>query len=279
MAARGSPRRCSSTRRSGGAGGADSARPAAPAAQPRGDHGRRADGAASAAGRLLRHRVSPDAADRRAGASPCRAATPTKACGATAFTACPTSTSPRCCRSSIAARPHGRTVVAHLGNGASMCAMSGGRSVATTMGFTALDGLVMGTRCGAIDPGVLLYLIDHHGMNVGAPGAAALRAVGTARRLGCLQRHARAACRAPIRGPPRRSICSSTASAASSARSPRRSAASTPSSSPAASARTRRDPRARLSRRELARARARRSGQRSGRSLHQPRPAAACRPG
>ncbi len=56
----------------------------------------------------------------------------------------------------------GRTIVAHLGNGASMCAMKGCRSVATTMGFTALDGLPMGTRCGAIDPGVLLHLIDQH---------------------------------------------------------------------------------------------------------------------
>ena len=56
----------------------------------------------------------------------------------------------------------GRTVVAHLGNGASLCAMRNGTSVATTMGFTALDGLVMGTRCGSIDPGVLLYLIDRH---------------------------------------------------------------------------------------------------------------------
>ena len=59
----------------------------------------------------------------------------------------------------------GRTVVAHLGNGASLCAMDRGLSVASTMGFTALDGLVMGTRCGAIDPGVLLYLIDQHGMS------------------------------------------------------------------------------------------------------------------
>jgi len=59
----------------------------------------------------------------------------------------------------------GRTIVAHLGNGASLCAMAGGRSIASTMGFTALDGLVMGTRCGAIDPGVLLYFIDRHGMN------------------------------------------------------------------------------------------------------------------
>lgn len=55
----------------------------------------------------------------------------------------------------------GRTIVAHLGNGASMCAMEGGRSIATTMGLSALDGLVMGTRCGSIDPGVLLYLGLH----------------------------------------------------------------------------------------------------------------------
>jgi acetate kinase len=59
----------------------------------------------------------------------------------------------------------GRTVVAHLGNGASLCALQGARSVATTMGFTPLDGLVMGTRCGAIDPGVLLHLMNQRGMN------------------------------------------------------------------------------------------------------------------
>lgn len=53
----------------------------------------------------------------------------------------------------------GRVVVLHLGNGASMCAMREGKSVATTMGLTALDGLVMGTRCGALDPGVVLYLM------------------------------------------------------------------------------------------------------------------------
>jgi acetate kinase len=62
----------------------------------------------------------------------------------------------------------GRTVVAHLGNGASMCAMKGGRSAASTMGFTAVDGLPMGTRCGALDPGVLLYLMDQHGMDARA---------------------------------------------------------------------------------------------------------------
>lgn len=62
----------------------------------------------------------------------------------------------------------GRTVVAHLGNGASMCALLEGRSVATTMGFSTLDGLVMGTRCGSIDPGILLYLIEQHGMDAPA---------------------------------------------------------------------------------------------------------------
>src|SRR5262249_23442884 len=54
----------------------------------------------------------------------------------------------------------GKIVVAHLGNGASMCAMRNRCSVATTMGLSALDGLVMGRRCGALDPGVVLYLID-----------------------------------------------------------------------------------------------------------------------
>jgi acetate kinase len=53
----------------------------------------------------------------------------------------------------------GKVIVAHLGNGASLCAMSNGRSVDTTMGFTALDGLMMGTRCGTIDPGVILYML------------------------------------------------------------------------------------------------------------------------
>lgn len=59
--------------------------------------------------------------------------------------------------------PHlieGRVVVAHLGNGASMCAIHRGRSVASSMGFSALDGLPMGTRCGQIDPGVLLYMLN-----------------------------------------------------------------------------------------------------------------------
>lgn len=54
----------------------------------------------------------------------------------------------------------GRTIIAHLGSGASLCALKDGKSFETTMGFSALDGLMMGTRCGAIDPGVLLYMVQ-----------------------------------------------------------------------------------------------------------------------
>jgi acetate kinase len=61
----------------------------------------------------------------------------------------------------------GRVIAAHLGNGASACAMKDGRSIDTSMGFSALDGLVMGTRCGNIDPGVILYLMRRHGMGAG----------------------------------------------------------------------------------------------------------------
>ena len=64
--------------------------------------------------------------------------------------------------------PHlmqGRVVVAHLGNGASMCAIYRGKSVASSMGFSALDGLPMGTRCGQIDPGVMLYMLDREGLD------------------------------------------------------------------------------------------------------------------
>ncbi|MEA5446732.1 acetate/propionate family kinase [Gammaproteobacteria bacterium AB-CW1] len=62
----------------------------------------------------------------------------------------------------------GRAVVAHLGNGASLCGIKGGLSQATSMGFTALDGLPMGQRCGALDPGVVLYLIQQQGLSVEA---------------------------------------------------------------------------------------------------------------
>ena len=62
----------------------------------------------------------------------------------------------------------GRVIVAHLGNGSSMCAMSARRSVATSMGFTVIDGLMMGTRCGTLDPGVVLYLMRERGMSLDA---------------------------------------------------------------------------------------------------------------
>ncbi len=62
----------------------------------------------------------------------------------------------------------GRTIVLHLGNGSSMCALASGKSVASTMGFTAVDGLPMGTRCGAVDPGVILYLMDERKLDARA---------------------------------------------------------------------------------------------------------------
>jgi acetate kinase len=62
----------------------------------------------------------------------------------------------------------GKAVVLHLGNGASMCALQAGKSIASSMGFTAVDGLMMGSRCGALDPGVLLYLMDELKMDARA---------------------------------------------------------------------------------------------------------------
>ena len=62
----------------------------------------------------------------------------------------------------------GRTVVLHLGNGASMCALDAGRSIASTMAFTTVDGLPMGTRSGSLDPGVILYLMDNCHMDARA---------------------------------------------------------------------------------------------------------------
>src|SRR4029079_5093251 len=62
----------------------------------------------------------------------------------------------------------GRMIVAHLGSGASMCALDNGRSIESTLGFTALDGLPMGTRPGQLDPGVVLYLIAEKGMTAAA---------------------------------------------------------------------------------------------------------------
>lgn len=63
---------------------------------------------------------------------------------------------------------NGRVIVAHLGSGASMCAMKGGKSVDSSMGFTAVDGLMMGTRTGSLDPGVVLHLVQHEGLDAKA---------------------------------------------------------------------------------------------------------------
>ena len=90
------------------------------------------------------------------------------ACAATASTASPTPGSRAARRSCSGATPTGlRLVSAHLGAGASLCAIAGGRSVDTTMGFTPLEGLVMATRSGSVDPGLLLWLLDHAGLSPG----------------------------------------------------------------------------------------------------------------
>jgi acetate kinase len=66
----------------------------------------------------------------------------------------------------LGAFANGRVIVAHLGNGASMCALKQRQSVATTMGFTALDGLMMGQRCGSLDAGVVIHLLRHYKMSI-----------------------------------------------------------------------------------------------------------------
>ena len=100
--------------------------------------------------------------------SPCRKVSTRRAFAATASTASPMNISPIACRRSRRKSPTARVIVAHLGSGASMCALRDGRSVDSTMGFTALDGLPMGTRPGQIDPGVVLYLIMQKGMDPAA---------------------------------------------------------------------------------------------------------------
>ncbi len=87
----------------------------------------------------------------------------------------------------------GRVIIAHLGNGASLCAIKEGRSIASTMGFTAVDGLMMGTRCGALDPGVLVHLLDHYGLNAAGTGGRDLPPVRASRRIRNFLRHANAA--------------------------------------------------------------------------------------
>jgi acetate kinase len=82
----------------------------------------------------------------------------------------------------------GKTVVLHLGNGASMCALEHGRSIASTMGFTALEGLPMGTRSGSLDPGAILYLRDGRARH----RKTSLQRIRITGPLGHFQRHAHA---------------------------------------------------------------------------------------
>ena len=104
-----------------------------------------------AACRLLRYRVPSRPSARWPIASRSRTRCIARVCGATASTDCPTNTSPARWRNVCPEIALGRVVVAHLGSGASMCALAGGRSVDSSMGFTALDGLPMGTRPGSLD--------------------------------------------------------------------------------------------------------------------------------
>jgi acetate kinase len=132
----------------------------------------------------------------------------------------------------------GRVIVAHLGSGASMCALSGGRSIESTMGFTALDGLPMGTRPGQIDPGVVLYLINQKQMSADQVQVLLYEDCGL-KGLSGISNDVSSK-RALIRRHNLRSITSPTASGSMPGCSRPRSAASTASFSPPASARTRR---------------------------------------
>ena len=183
----------------------------------------------------------------------------------------------------------GRVVIAHLGNGASMAAVRDGVGVDTTMGFTPTGGLVMGTRTGDLDPGVLLYLLDPRGMAPADVSDLVNQQGRAARRLRHERRHARPAGRGsrPTRAPPRRSRSSATRRRSSSARSPPRSAGSTRWSSPAASASTPRrsaSASARASSSSASRStrratpRTRRSSRRDGSRGHRPRHADRRRP-
>ena len=163
----------------------------------------------------------------------------------------------------------GRVVVAHLGNGASMCAIKAGASVASTMGFTAVEGLPMGTRCGSLDPGVMLYLMDELKMDARAIEKLIYQQSGLLGVSG-ISSDMRALLESDgsARQTRRRSLClphrPRTRFAGGGARRARRAGVHR---------RHRRaregDPRARVQKRRLARRRVRRGGQQSGRAAHQ----------
>ena len=195
-----------------------------------------------AGGRLLRHRVPRRRCRRRASRTRCPSAGASGwACAATASTGSRTPGSRAGCRSCWAMPPDGlRIVSCHLGAGASLCAIADGRSVDTTMGFTPLEGLVMATRSGSVDPGLLLWLLEQRRRG-GAGARRRARARVRAARARGDRRHARGAARGgrgDERGAASRSTSTCTGCAPGSRRWPPRSAGSTCSSSPAASAST-----------------------------------------
>ena len=111
-----------------------------------------------------------------------------------AFTGFPTNTFLRELRREAGtAAVAGRVIIAHLGNGASMAAIEGGRSLDTTMGLTPTGGLVMGTRAGDLDPGVMLYLLQEKGMSPDDAQSAGQSPGGPVGGLGHELRHARPA--------------------------------------------------------------------------------------
>ena len=124
--------------------------------------------AAAAAGRVLRHGVPPRPAGGRAGVRAAEGDHRPRRAPLRLSRAVVRVHRAACCRAYDARAAAGRTIVLHLGNGASMCAIAAGASVASTMGFTAVDGLPMGTRCGSLDPGVILYLMDELRMDARA---------------------------------------------------------------------------------------------------------------
>ncbi len=155
--------------------------------------GRERAPARRAAGRLLRHELPPRAAGGGGAGAAAARRSAAPACSATASTGSPTSTSRRCCPRSRPRSPRGRVIVAHLGSGASLCALKARKSVDSTLGFTALDGLCMGTRPGSVDPGVILYLFQTTGALRRRSGDDSLQEVRAARNFGHQQRHARPA--------------------------------------------------------------------------------------
>ena len=158
-------RRSSTPKSSGRAARADPARAAASAIQSRGDRSGLRTIARCAASRLLRHQLS----SRTVGRSPswfrCRASFARQASQRYGFHGLSYEYIASVLPEVAPEIADGRVIVAHLGSGASLCALKDGKSVDSTLGFTALDGLCMGTRPGALDPGVVLYLFQNLGLS------------------------------------------------------------------------------------------------------------------